>query len=76
MPLYPATLQHVPRPMGHASVLRCGQQLKTALDGIHSKGYGHNDIKASNVFLDSEGECLPGGASTHCHMWSGYCEAD
>ncbi|KAL6756166.1 hypothetical protein V8C86DRAFT_3097397 [Haematococcus lacustris] len=30
--------------------------LKTTLDCIHDKGYGHNDIKAANVFLDSKGE--------------------
>ncbi|KAJ9510986.1 hypothetical protein QJQ45_027885 [Haematococcus lacustris] len=56
MPLYPATLQHVPCPMDTACLLRCGQQLKNTLDCIHDKGYGHNDIKAANVFLDSKGE--------------------
>lgn len=56
MPLYPATLQHVPRPMDEARVLVCGQQLKTTLQAIHCKGYGHNDIKAGNVFLNHDGE--------------------
>ena len=56
MPLYPATLQHVPRPMDEARVLECGRQLKTTLDAVHHKGYGHNDIKAGNVFLDQDGE--------------------
>ncbi|KAJ9534451.1 hypothetical protein QJQ45_016148 [Haematococcus lacustris] len=60
MPLYPATLQHVPCPMDPASLLRCGQQLRHTLTCIHSKGYGHNDVKASNVFLDSEGNCILG----------------
>lgn len=60
MPLYPATLQHVPRPMDPAAVLKCGQQLKSTLDSIHNKGYGHNDVKAPNVFLDTEGNCVLG----------------
>ena len=56
MPLYPATLQHVPRPLDLACVLDCGKQLKFTLDVIHRKGYGHNDIKAGNIFLDQNGE--------------------
>ena len=56
MPLYPATLQHVPRPMDEAHVLACGRQLKATLDAVHREGYGHNDIKAGNVFLDQNGE--------------------
>ncbi|KAL6763287.1 hypothetical protein V8C86DRAFT_1783980 [Haematococcus lacustris] len=53
-------LQHVPCPMDTACLLRCGQQLKNTLDCIHDKGYGHNDIKAANVFLDSKGDCILG----------------
>ncbi|KAL6756514.1 hypothetical protein V8C86DRAFT_1829505 [Haematococcus lacustris] len=51
---------HVPCPMDPTSLLRCGQQLRHTLTCIHSKGYGHNDVKASNVFLDSEGNCVLG----------------
>ena len=56
MPLYPATLQHVPRPIDEVRVLDCGQQLKNTLDAVHRRGYGHNDVKAGNVFLDQGGE--------------------
>jgi serine/threonine protein kinase len=56
MPLYPATLHNVPRPMDETYVLDCGRQLKATLDAIHREGYGHNDIKAGNVFLDQNGE--------------------
>lgn len=64
MPLYPATLQHVPCPMDAAHVLDCGRQLKSTLAGVHSKGYGHNDVKAANVFLDNEGKALLGASRT------------
>lgn len=56
MPVYPATLQHIPVPMAASQVLTWGKQLKASLEQVHSKGYGHNDIKAANVFLTSKGE--------------------
>ena len=55
MPLYPATLQHVPCPVDAACLLRFGEQLRATLASIHKVGYGHNDVKAANVFLDNEG---------------------
>ena len=42
--------------MDHANVLRCGEQLKGTLAAVHIKGHGHNDVKASNVFITSDGE--------------------
>ena len=61
MPLYPATLQHVPRPMDEARVLACGLQLKATLDAVHREGYGHNDIKVGNLCIFvSLGMCILG----------------
>lgn len=54
MPIYPATLQQVPKPMDEHAVLACGQRLEAVLRQIHEKGYGHNDIKASNIFLSEK----------------------
>lgn len=56
MPLYPATLQHIPAPMRESVVLTFGGQLKTSLQEVHRKGYGHNDVKAANIFISQEGE--------------------
>lgn len=55
MPLYPSTLQHLPVPMDELVVLACGRSLETTLIQIHSKGYGHNDIKAANVYITADG---------------------
>lgn len=54
MPVYPATLQDIPIPMGESAVLVCGKKLKATLRGIHTRGYGHNDVKAANVFMVSK----------------------
>ena len=56
MPVYPATLQHIPAPMQESVVLTFGRQLKTSLQNVHLKGYGHNDVKAANVFVSATGE--------------------
>ena len=56
MPVYPATLQHMPIPMAESVVLSCGRQLKCTLQIVHSKNYGHNDVKAANVFISSTGK--------------------
>ena len=50
MPVYPATLQHIPAPMKESVILTFGRQLKTSLQHVHQKGYGHNDVKAANIF--------------------------
>lgn len=60
MPVYCATLNHIPKPMEESRVLSCGKELKETLELIHKRGYGHNDIKAANIFLDSEGRCILG----------------
>ena len=56
MPVYPATLQHMPIPMAESVVLSYGRQLKFTLQIVHSKNYGHNDVKAANVFISSTGK--------------------
>jgi len=56
MPVYPATLQHIPAPMQESVILTFGRQLKTSLQNVHQKGYGHNDVKASNIFITATGE--------------------
>ena len=58
MPIYPSTLHHMERPVDEAIVLQCGLELKPTLQAIHKKDYGHNDIKASNIFLDQSGELI------------------
>ena len=59
MPVYPATLQHIPAPMQESVILTFGRQLKTSLQNVHQKGYGHNDVKAANVFISTTGEQQP-----------------
>ncbi len=56
MPLYSCTLQHVPIPVDEAVLCKAGGLLRDTLKHVHSKGYGHNDVKAANIFLDAEGE--------------------
>ncbi|DBA89314.1 TPA: Protein kinase, membrane associated tyrosine threonine 1 [Trebouxia sp. C0005] len=60
MPLYPSTLQHLPVPMDAPVVLACGKQLESTLKQIHNAGYGHNDVKAANVFISASGDCILG----------------
>lgn len=57
IPLYPATLDQVAFPMPAADVLRVGKELYSAATFMHKKGYGHNDIKPSNVLVSTEGKC-------------------
>ncbi|DBB05369.1 TPA: hypothetical protein ACH3X3_010586 [Trebouxia sp. C0006] len=56
MPVYPATLQHIPAAMQESVILTFGRQLKTSLQNVHQKGYGHNDVKASNIFITATGK--------------------
>ena len=56
MPVYPATLQHMPIPMAESIVLSNGRQLKSTLQIVHSKNYGHNNVKAANVSISSIGK--------------------
>jgi len=55
MPVYSATLQHIPAPMQESVILTFGRQLKTSLQSVHQKGYGHNDVKAANIFISATG---------------------
>jgi len=43
------------QPMPLATVLNIAVQVVNSLEYIHSKHYTHNDIKAQNLLLDSEG---------------------
>lgn len=56
MPVYPATLQHIPILMEESVVLLHGRQLRTTLQNIHRRKYGHNDVKAANMFVSATGE--------------------
>lgn len=56
MPLYPSTLQHLPVSTDAPVFSLCGKQLEFTLKQIHNAGYGHNDVKAANVFNSASGE--------------------
>jgi serine/threonine protein kinase len=56
MPVYPATLQQLPRPYKQDRVLRIGRELIQALAHVHANGLVHCDIKASNIFVDYDGK--------------------
>ena len=59
MPVYPATLQHVPAPMQESVILIFGRQLTTSLQNVHKKGYGHNDVNAANIFIPATRDQQP-----------------
>ena len=59
MPMYPATLHHIPPPIQESVILTFGRQLKTSLQKVYQKGYGHNDVKAANIFISATGERQP-----------------
>ena len=59
MPLYPATLQHIPAPIQESVILTFGRQLKISLQNVHQKDQGHNDFKAASVFISATGEQQP-----------------
>ncbi|KAL3155223.1 Protein kinase, membrane associated tyrosine threonine 1 [Trebouxia sp. C0010 RCD-2024] len=54
--------ENVAAPSGPAlRVKQCLQMpLKTSLQHVHQKGYGHNDVKAANIFISAAGECILG----------------
>ena len=54
MPLYPATLQHLPD-LADDDALVVGTQVLSALSYMHDAGLGHCDVKAPNIFLDADG---------------------
>ena len=45
-------------------------QLKTSLQYVHQKGYGHNDVKAANVFISATGEQQPVRGSLYVCMFA------
>ncbi|KAK9818664.1 hypothetical protein WJX74_000935 [Apatococcus lobatus] len=63
----PATLAEVPR--GRASdqqLLEAGKEVQIGLNFLHAHNLAHNDVKSSNIFIDSMGHYLIGdlGACT------------
>ncbi len=78
MPVYPATLQHIPIPEEESVVLIHGRQLRSTLQNIHRRNYGHNDVKAANVFVSATGEAqltactCPSLLCVPCFMNLGY----
>ena len=59
MPLYATSLNKIVGAVPEDLLLPIAQCLVAAMDGAHEAGYLHNDIKPSNVFLDSKGEPYP-----------------
>ena len=45
LPLFLATLEHVPAPMGLDAALKVYRQIRVALDYMHHKSFAHNDVK-------------------------------
>ena len=56
MPVYQATLQHMPIPMAESVVLYFGRQLQSTLQIVHSTKSGHSDVKAASVFISAKGK--------------------
>ena len=45
LPVFPATLEHVPPPLDPTAALKILRQMCVALGRIHGRGYCHNDVK-------------------------------
>ncbi len=60
MPLYAATLQHMPKPLPFTDALIIGEEVLEGLLHMHSCGWGHCDVKSPNIFLTHEGHALLG----------------
>lgn len=59
MPIYPATLQHVPR-LTPCAALKIGSDIRTGLQHMHSHKLAHCDVKAANIFIDDSGNAFLG----------------
>jgi hypothetical protein len=55
MPKYASTLALIPVPHSAEFVLETGVQMNAALEFMHDRGYGHCDVKPSNIFMDAAG---------------------
>ena len=55
MPYYPSTLESV-RKLSLASGIRLFDQLRSAVDYLHSLNNDHMDIKSANICLMENGE--------------------
>lgn len=52
-------------------ILRVGEQVLDAIHLVHSAGYSVNDIKPSNLFLDSDGAVLVGDFGAFTKLGAG-----
>lgn len=59
MPVYPATLQHVPH-LTPSAALKIGSDMKAALQHLHLCELAHCDVKAPNIFINSNGDAFLG----------------
>lgn len=57
MPILPATLECLPS-LSPPAALRFWQQMKSALQHLHTIHFSHNDIKPSNICLGNNGEFI------------------
>ena len=55
MPYYPSTLESVPK-LSLASGVRLFNQVRSAVDYLHSLNYNHMDIKPANICLRENGD--------------------
>ena len=58
--VYTCTLHQVPIPVKSETLVVIAEKLIKAVETIHRAGYGHNDIKSTNIFLDNTGELYLG----------------
>lgn len=59
MPLYPSTLDHLHR-LNVAGSELLWSQMQPALEGLHSKGVAHMDVKSANIFITEKGDFVLG----------------
>lgn len=62
MAVYLHTLAVIPRDVAglHPQLLCAAKSVYAALQALHAAGFGHLDVKPSNIFVDSNGACFLG----------------
>jgi len=55
MPLFPATLEHLPH-VGEVAAEKLISQVSTALKALHQRNLSHMDIKPSNICISNTGD--------------------
>ncbi|KAI9342261.1 hypothetical protein BDR26DRAFT_282100 [Obelidium mucronatum] len=60
MPIYPACLEQVPKPVKESTALTIWNNMNVALEAMHSTGLCHADVKSPNIFIDMAGNYFPG----------------